>query len=150
MHALGSFSFIPYGTLVDAFPHIVYEHPELTPDERDAEWLKLEKTFRPHISFEGMPYLEKGTRWQYQMHIYESPFYYIDYCLAQTAAFNFLLASLEDYDDAFARYLRLSKQGGEKVWTDLLEEAGFIPPFEPGALKELAGKVEALLESLEK
>ena len=150
MHALGSFSFIPYGTMVDAFQHIVYEHPELTPDERDAEWLKLEKTFRPHISFEGMPYLEKGTRWQYQMHIYESPFYYIDYCLAQTAAFNFLLASLEDYDDAFARYLRLSKQGGEKVWTDLLEEAGFVPPFEPGALKELAGKVEALLESLEK
>ena len=150
MHALGSFSFIPYGTMVDAFQHIVYEHPELTPDERDAEWLKLEKTFRPHISFEGMPYLEKGTRWQYQMHIYESPFYYIDYCLAQTAAFNFLLASLEDYDDAFARYLRLSKQGGEKVWTVLLEEAGFIPPFEPGALKELAGKVEALLESLEK
>ena len=150
MHALGSFSFIPYGTMVDAFQHIVYEHPELTPDERDAEWLKLEKTFRPHISFEGMPYLEKGTRWQYQMHIYETPFYYIDYCLAQTAAFNFLLASLEDYDGAFARYLRFSKQGGEKVWTDLLEEAGFVPPFEPGALKELAGKVEALLESLEK
>ncbi len=148
MHALESFSFIPYGTMVDAFQHIVYEHPELTPEERDAEWLKLEKQFRPHISMEGMPYLEKGTRWQYQMHIYESPFYYIDYCLAQTAAFQFLMASLEDYDDAFARYLRLSKQGGEKVWTDLLEEAGFPSPFEPGALKVLAEKVETLLEKL--
>ena len=148
MHALESFSFIPYGTMVDAFQHIVYEHPELTPDERDAEWLKLEKQFRPHISFEGMPYLEKGTRWQYQMHIYESPFYYIDYCLAQTAAFHFLLASLRDYDDAFARYLRLSKQGGEKVWTDLLEEAGFPSPFTPGSLKALAEQVEALLETL--
>ena len=148
MHALESFSFIPYGTMVDAFQHIVYEHPELTPDERDAEWLKLEKQFRPHISFEGMPYLEKGTRWQYQMHIYESPFYYIDYCLAQTAAFQFLLASREDYADAFARYLRLSKQGGEKVWTELLEEAGFPSPFTPGALKELAVRVEALLEGL--
>ena len=148
MHALESFSFIPYGTMVDAFQHIVYEHPELTPDERDAEWLKLEKQFRPHISFEGMPYLEKGTRWQYQMHIYESPFYYIDYCLAQTAAFHFLLASLADYDDAFARYIRLSKQGGEKVWTDLLEEAGFPSPFAPGSLKELAARVEALLEKI--
>ena len=148
MHALESFSFIPYGTMVDAFQHIVYEHPELTPDERDAEWLKLEKQFRPHISFEGMPYLEKGTRWQYQMHIYECPFYYIDYCLAQTAAFHFLLASRKDYDDAFARYLRLSKQGGEKVWTDLLEEAGFPSPFEAGSLKDLAGKVEALLEKI--
>ena len=148
MHALESFSFIPYGTMVDAFQHIVYEHPELTPDERDAEWLKLEKQFRPHISFEGMPYLDKGTRWQYQMHIYESPFYYIDYCLAQTAAFHFLLASLRDYDDAFARYLRLSKQGGEKVWTDLLEEAGFPLPFTPGSLKDLAEQVEALLEKI--
>ena len=148
MHALESFSFIPYGTMVDAFQHIVYEHPELTPDERDAEWLKLEKQFRPHISFEGMPYLDKGTRWQYQMHIYESPFYYIDYCLAQTAAFHFLMASLRDYDDAFARYLRLSKQGGEKVWTDLLEEAGFPSPFTPGSLKDLAEQVESLLEKL--
>ena len=148
MHALESFSFIPYGTMVDAFQHIVYEHPELTPDERDAQWLKLEKQFRPHISFEGMPYLEKGTRWQYQMHIYESPFYYIDYCLAQTAAFQFLLASRKNYDDAFARYLRLSKQGGEKVWTDLLAEAGFPSPFQPGALADLAKNVEALLESI--
>ena len=149
MHALESFSFIPYGTIVDAFQHIVYENPDMTPEERDAAWLELEKQFRPHISVEGMPYLEKGTRWQYQMHIYESPFYYIDYCLAQTAAFQFLLASREDYDDAFARYLRLSRQGGEKVWTDLLAEAGFPSPFEPGALKDLAARVEALLREIE-
>ena len=148
MHALDSFSFIPYGTMVDAFQHIVYENPDMTPDERDAAWLELEHQFRPHISMEGIPYLEKGTRWQYQMHIYESPFYYIDYCLAQTAAFNFLLASLEDYDGAFARYLRLSRQGGEKVWTDLLEEAGFTSPFVPGALKALAENVEKVLEKI--
>ena len=148
MHALESFSFIPYGTIVDAFQHVVYENPDMTPDERDAAWLALEKQFRPHISMEGMPYLEKGTRWQYQMHIYESPFYYIDYCLAQTAAFQFLLASRSDYADAFARYLRLSRQGGEKVWTELLKEAGFPSPFEPGALKELAARVEALLGEL--
>ena len=148
MHALECFSFLPYGTIVDYFQHIVYENPDMTPDERDALWLELEGKFRPHISFEGMPYLEKGTRWQYQMHIYESPFYYIDYVLAQTAAFGFLLASRRDYDDAFARYLRLSKHGGEMVWTDLLEEAGFTPPFVPGALSSLAGEVEALLEEI--
>ena len=148
MHALDSLSFIPYGTMVDAFQHIVYENPDMTPAERNAAWLELEGKFRPHISFEGMPYLEKGTRWQYQMHIYESPFYYIDYCLAQTAAFNFLLASQENYDDAFARYMHLSRQGGEKVWTDLLDEAGFVPPFVPGALATLATKVEALIDKI--
>ena len=148
MHAMEAFSFLPYGTMVDAFQHIVYENPDMTPAERNAAWLALEQKFRPHISFEGMPYLSEGTRWQYQMHIYQTPFYYIDYCLAQTAAFCFLLASREDYDSAFSRYLHLSRQGGEKVWTDLLSEAGFPSPFTPGALKELAERVEAMLRSL--
>ncbi|MBQ9332523.1 MAG: M3 family oligoendopeptidase, partial [Oscillospiraceae bacterium] len=148
MHALDAFSFLPYGTAVDAFQHQIYENPDMTPAERNAAWLKLEGQFRPHISMEGIPYIEEGTRWQYQMHIYETPFYYIDYCLAQTAAFCFLLASREDYDGAFSRYLRLSRQGGEKLWTDLLAEAGFPSPFAPGALKELAGRVQMLLEEL--
>ncbi len=148
MHALDGLSFIPYGCAVDEFQHIVYENPDMTPAERNKAWLELEKKYRPYISFDGMPYLEEGTRWQYQMHIFESPFYYIDYCLAQTAAFNFLLASQEDYDDAFKRYIRFSKHGGEMVWTDLLEEAGFKSPFTPGALKDLAQRVEALLDKI--
>ena len=148
MHALESFSFLPYGTIVDAFQHIVYENPDLSPAERNAKWLELEKQYRPYLSMEGMPFLEEGRRWQYQMHIYESPFYYIDYCLAQTAAFCFLLKSREDYDEAFRRYLHFSRQGGEKVWTELLEEAGFPSPFDPGALKTLAERVEALLNEI--
>ncbi len=82
------------------------------------------------------------------MHIYESPFYYIDYVLAQTAAFEFLLASQEDYDDAFKRYIALSKKGGTKLWPKLLEEAGLASPFAPGALADMAGKVKKLLESI--
>ena len=148
MHALDAFSFIPYGTAVDEFQHIIYAHSDMTPAERNAAWLGLEKKYRPHISVEGIPYLEKGTRWQYQMHIYESPFYYIDYCLAQTAAFNFLLASLDDYEGAFGKYMRFSRQGGEKLWTELLAEAGFVSPFTPGALGELASRIGTLLEKI--
>ncbi len=148
MHALDSFSFIPYGTIVDAFQHIVYENPDMTPAERKQAWNDLEAKFRPWLSTEGIPYLEEGTRWQYQMHIYESPFYYIDYVLAQTAAFQFLLASRKDYDDAFARYLHLSKQGGSKVFTDLLAEAGLKSPFEPGALKDFAVQIEEMLNEI--
>jgi len=128
-HALDALSFLPYGTMVDEFQHRVYADPDLTPAERNAVWLELEAKYRPYIDQSGIPYLERGTRWQYQMHIYETPFYYIDYCLAQTAAFQFLLASQDDYDDAFARYLHLSQQGGEKLWTDLLAEAGYPDGF---------------------
>lgn len=148
MHALESFSFIPYGTVVDAFQHIVYANPDMTPAERNAAWNELEAKFRPWMSTEGIPFIEEGRRWQYQMHIYESPFYYIDYVLAQTAAFQFLLASRKDYDDAFARYLNLSRQGGAKVFTDLLAEAGLKSPFEPGALKDFAAQIEALLNEI--
>lgn len=148
MHALGALSFIPYGTIVDYFQHIVYENPEMTPAERNEAWKDLCAKFLPHINLEGVPFLEDGRRWQYQMHIYESPFYYIDYCLAQTAAFGFLLASQEDYNDAFARYIRLMKQGGEQYYDILLEEAKIPSPFKDGALKEMAEKVEALLKKI--
>ena len=145
LHAEDSFLFLAYGCIVDEFQHRMYQNPDLTPDERNAVWLELEAKYRPYIDQSGIPYLGRGTRWQYQMHIYETPFYYIDYCLAQTAAFQFLLASQDDYDGAFARYLHLSQQGGEKLWTDLLAEAGFRSPFEPGALAQLAAQVEPLI-----
>ena len=144
-HALDALSFLPYGTMVDEFQHRIYAEPDLTPAGRNAVWLELEAKYRPYINQSGIPYLERGTRWQYQMHIYETPFYYIDYCLAQTAAFQFLLASQDDYDGAFARYLHLSEQGGEKLWTELLTEAGFRSPFAPGALAQLAAQVEPLI-----
>ncbi len=149
MHALDAFSFIPYGTIVDYFQHIVYEHPEMTPAERNAEWKKLEEQFKPYMITDGIPYIENGTRWQYQMHIYESPFYYIDYCLAQVVAFEFLMESQKDYSDAFARYNRYLCHGGELMFTDLVKEAGLASPFCDGALSELAKGVEQLILSLE-
>jgi len=148
MHVFDALSFIPYGTMVDYFQHIVYANPDMTPGERNETWKKLESEFRPYLSTEGIPYLSKGTRWQYQMHIYEHPFYYIDYCLAQVVAFEFLLESLEDYDGAFRKYVRFVSQGGEALFEDLIKEAGLVSPFEDGALKNLAAEVEKLLNDL--
>jgi oligoendopeptidase F len=148
MHAFDALSFIPYGTIVDYFQEIIYTHPEMTPAERKETWNKLEAQFRPYLSTEGMTYLSKGTRWQYQMHIYETPFYYIDYCLAQVVAFEFLFASRDDYKDAFNKYARFLSQGGEKLFQDLIEEAGLVSPFKEGALEGVACDVEKLLNKL--
>lgn len=148
MHLLDAFSFIPYGTIVDEFQRRIYEEPNLSPAERKKVWLELEGRFRPFVSPEGIPYLEEGTRWQYQMHIYETPFYYIDYCLAQTAAMQFLLASQKDYDSAYKAYVTLLSQGGEQIFSDLLEEAGLKSPFASGALSTVAKEIETLLETL--
>lgn len=149
-HLMDAFCFIPYGTIVDEFQHIVYEHPEMTPDERDEVYLSLEKKYRPYMSFEGIPYLEKGTRWQYQMHIYEQPFYYIDYCLAQTVALGFLRLSRQDRKNALKKYIEFVRQGGRKDFATLVSTAGLQNPFEGNALSQIAPFVLNLSEELKK
>jgi M3 family oligoendopeptidase len=148
MHLFAALSFIPYGTIVDYFQEEVYTHPEMTPAERNDLWRRLESEFRPWLSTDGITYLEEGTRWQYQNHIYASPFYYIDYCLAQTVAIGFLELLPKDYDAAFATYLAHASRTGNSTFTELLSLAGLKSPFEEGALSELAATCERLLEDL--
>ena len=149
-HCFEALSFLPYGCIVDEFQHIVYENPDLTPAQRDQKYLELEKKYRPFIDYEGIPYLEKGTRWQYQMHIYESPFYYIDYCLAQTVAFGFLLKAQEDFKGALNSYLEFCKKGGAVSFNRLVEDAGIGSPFAGETLKNIAAKIPAFLKELER
>lgn len=147
-HLFSALSFIPYGVIVDYFQEIVYENPEMTPAERNAVWLDLEKKFRPYMDADGIEYLEKGTRWQYQNHIFQSPFYYIDYCLAQVVAFEFLRLSLENYEDALNTYISHASRTGNYGFTDLIKMAGLESPFENGALSKVASMCRELLEKL--
>ena len=147
-HLLDALSFIPYGVIVDEFQHVMYENPDMTPAQRKQVYLELEEKYRPYMSLAGIPYLEEGTRWQYQMHIYESPFYYIDYCLAQTVAIGFLVASTENYDDALEKYLAFVKCGGTKAFEQLIEDAGLASPFKDGALETLADKAAEIANLL--
>ena len=148
-HLLDALNFLPYGTIVDYFQELVYEKPDMTPDERCAVWRKLEAEFRPWMSADGIEYLERGTRWQYQNHIFASPFYYIDYVLAQTVAIIFLDMSLRDYKGAFATYLAHCKRTGNYTFTDLLRLAGIRSPFEEGSLTKVAKTCEEILLSIE-
>ena len=138
LHAEDSFVFLAYGCEVDEFQHIMYQNPGLTPDERNAEWLKLEKKYRPWIDFDNLPFYGRGAGWQRQLHIYECPFYYIDYCLSTMAALQFFLLSLSDHKDAWERYLRLVRRAGLASYTELLETAGLKVPFEDGSVKGIA------------
>lgn len=149
-HIVGALSFIPYGVIVDEFQHIVYEKPDLTPEERKAEYRRLEEKYRPYLSFEGIPYLEEGTRWQYQMHIYESPFYYIDYCLAQCVAFGFLCLAREDFDSALEKYVAFLKSTGAVSFPELVKAAGLASPFSQGALEKTSKVIADVISELEK
>lgn len=142
MHLEDAAAFIPYGTMVDEFQHIVYEKPDMTPLERHQEWKKLEKEYMPHLDYEGDEFLEKGGFWQKQLHIYDYPLYYIDYVLAQTCAFQYKAWMDEDYKAAFESYLKLCKLSASDFFTNMIKDAGLNSPFEDGCVKEIVDKME--------
>lgn len=136
-HLSSALTFLPYGAMVDHFQHIVYERPGMTPRERNEAWLELEAQYRPWLDNDFTFYGE-GRRWQAQSHIYERPFYYIDYCLAQTVALAFWALCRTDDKEAWSRYMRYTSKGGTATFTRLIELAGMASPFGPEALKQVS------------
>ena len=142
MHLESALAFIPYGCMVDEFQHIVYENPDYTPDQRKEVWSKLEGEYKPYLDFKGLDYFEKGGYWQQQTHIYNSPFYYIDYCIAQICALQYKVMMEEDYEKAWESYLKLCKLSASDFFINTIEEAGLKNPFEEGCIKEIIGKLK--------
>lgn len=137
-HLSGALTFIPYGTMVDHFQHIVFEKPDMTPKERHGVWKELLGIYMPWMKLDGeIPFYSEGEGWQRQHHIYSSPFYYIDYCLAQTVALQFWALIQEDQENAWKHYMAYTKQGGSRVFTELLKNAGLDSPFEETCLRKV-------------
>ncbi len=135
-HLAGALTFIPYGTLVDHFQHVVYEKPDMTPAQRHAVWKELLGVYMPWMKLDGqIPFYSEGEGWQRQHHIYSSPFYYIDYCLAQTVSLEFWAMIRNDVKGAWEHYMAYTRQGGSCTFTQLLANAGLESPFEESCLR---------------
>ena len=145
MHLESALIFLPYGTMVDHFQHIIYDNPDLTPAQRHEKWLELESIYRPYIDFDALPFYGEGRVWQRQLHIYQYPFYYIDYCLAQTVALDIWRLSQENYKDAWTKYKKFLSLAGTKTFTDLCTDSTLLTPFQPNALKSTAKRVNEWL-----
>ena len=149
-HLAAALTFIPYGTMVDHFQHIVYEKPEMTPAERNAEWKRLTGIYMPWLKLDGeIPFFAEGRRWQAQGHIFQMPFYYIDYCLAQTVSLEFWAMIQKDEADAWAHYMAYTKQGGSHTFTELLKHAGLKTPFEEECLRTVCEAAKKWLDSFD-
>lgn len=108
-------------------------------------WLRLEKKYRPWIDFDNLPFYSRGGGWQQQLHIYLYPLYYIDYCMAQTVAFQFWIASMHDRTDAWERYMRFVDAGGSKTFVELCHDSGIKVPYEPGCIREIGSEISQWL-----
>lgn len=146
-HLAGAITFIPYGTMVDHFQHCVYENPDWTPRQRHDCWKELLGVYMPWMRLDGdIPFYADGEGWQRQHHIYSSPFYYIDYCLAQTVALEFWAMIQDDRAKAWERYMAYTRQGGSRTFTDLLANAGLDSPFNESCLRGVCEKAKDWLE----
>jgi M3 family oligoendopeptidase len=149
-HLSSALTFIPYGTMVDHFQHIVFEKPDMSPKERHGVWKELLGIYMPWMKLDGeIPFYSEGEGWQRQHHIYSMPFYYIDYCLAQTVSLQFWAKIQNDRVDAWAHYMAYTKQGGSCTFTELLKNAGMDSPFEESCLRGVCEEAEKWLNNFD-
>jgi oligoendopeptidase F len=128
--------------MVDEFQDIIYSDPGLSPKARNGVWRELERQYKPHLDYTGNAYFEHGGYWQRQHHIYDSPLYYIDYCIAGANALQYKVRMDMDYREAWDSYLKLCKLSASDFYNDLMKKAGLDNVFEDGCLKYIAKKLD--------
>ncbi len=145
IHLTTYIHFLPYGVAIDHFQHMVYETPEATPEERNKMWQDVEATYLPWHQYGDLPHESSGRRWQQKQHLYNCPFYYIDYCLALTGVLQFWSKSRKDFDGTMGAYTELCQLGGSLDYTGLLKSAGLNSPFSKGCLDEVIAEAKGYL-----
>ena len=145
-HLSESVKCMPYLCLVDHFQHEVFNH-DYTAKERRACWKRLEKIYLPWRDYDGNAFLEEGGFWMQKPHIFASPFYYVDYALAQTGAFEYYARMKENRAEAWKDYYRLCTVGGSKSYFETLKVGNLSNPFEQGTVEKVVKPVrEELLK----
>ena len=139
---------LPHIASVDAFQHWLYtDGLEASPDERDAEWLRLRARFEPDVDHSGLE-AERAARWYRQSHIFTAPFYYIEYGIAQLGALQVWRRSLADPVDALARYKAALALGGTRPLPEIYRTAGAELLFDADGMRALVAEVEARIGEL--
>lgn len=145
-----SIFFWPYMAVVDAFQHWVYENPRdaLKPANCDAKWGALWDRFMPGVDWRGLDE-EKVTGWHRKLHIFTSPFYYVEYGIAALGAAQIWANSLRDRAGAVAAYRRALALGGTVSLPQLFEAAGARFTLDAGTLKQAVDLMEETISELE-
>jgi M3 family oligoendopeptidase len=135
-HIFDAVMLMCYIAVVDEFQHWVYENPNVTPAERDQAWNRITDTYIKGVDFSGLDEY-KYARWYPQSHIFQTPFYYIDYGIAQTAAIQLGMMDEENHEKALDTYIKLCVLGGTKGILDIFKSAGLMSPFDPNTMPHL-------------
>jgi oligoendopeptidase F len=143
-----SVTLLPWIATIDAFQHWLYTHPGHTRAQRTAYWLDLDRRFGSSCSWSGLERFREFA-WQRQGHLFNHPFYYIEYGIAQLGALQLWLMSLEKGEEAAVEaYLRGLALGGSRPLPELFAAAGLRFDFGPTTVARIVERVERELEKL--
>lgn len=149
-HLEGILLFWPYMAVIDAFQHWVYTHPEdaRDPARCDACWGDLSNRFIPGVDWSGLDDA-RVTGWQRKLHIFQIPFYYVDYGLAQIGALQVWRNALNNQAEAVKHYRYALSLGGTKPLPELFAAAGAKFAFDATTMRELVALIEGTIEGLQ-
>ncbi|MFN8560397.1 MAG: M3 family oligoendopeptidase [Anaerolineae bacterium] len=149
-HLESDLLFWPYMAVVDAFQHWVYTFPQdaMNPDNCDAKWGELWDRFTPGVDYSGLEDV-KVTGWHRKLHIFQIPFYYVDYGIAQLGAVQVWRNSLRDQSKAVGDYLSALALGGTVTLPELFKAAGAKFAMDAATLGEAVDLIEATCDELD-
>ncbi len=139
----------PWIATIDKFQHWVYENPAHSEDERTTKWVEILNEFSSKVvDYSGLDQY-RAASWQRQLHLYEVPFYYIEYGIAQLGAIGMWKQFKEDQRSALNNYIKALSEGGTKTLPELYKTAGLEFNFSPHHIRELMNFVRKEMISLE-
>ena len=147
-HLEGIILLLPWIAIIDAFQHWIYTHPGHTRDERKQQWLALLDRFSGIEDYTGFEDA-RAFMWQRQGHLFGSPFYYIEYGIAQLGALQLWLRSRKNVGTAVADYRKALSLGGSRPLPELFKAAKIKFDFGPKTVKPLMNAVSKELQELE-
>jgi len=138
----------PWIAIIDKFQHWIYEHPAHTIQERTDAWVSIAKEFSTHsIDYSGLDHF-RAIGWQRQLHLFEVPFYYIEYGIAQLGAIGMWMQYQKNPTQALENYMNALSLGGTKTLPELYTTAGLSFNFSPDYVKTLMDFTNEELEKL--
>ena len=138
----------PWIAIIDKFQHWVYEHPTHTIEERTNTWTSILKEFSTgSIDYSGLDEF-RAIGWQRQLHLFEVPFYYIEYGIAQLGAIGMWMQYQQNPTAALENYMNALALGGTKTLPELYKTAGIEFNFSPSYVKKLMDFTNSQLEKL--
>jgi oligoendopeptidase F len=138
----------PWIATIDKFQHWVYENPAHTLEERATAWMGLLDEFKlSALDTTGLePYRKYG--WQRQLHLFEVPFYYIEYGIAQLGAIGLWMQYKQNPEKAIDRYIKALSLGGTRTLPELYEAAGIRFDFSPEHISSLVAFVKGEMDGI--